>query len=171
MVIVTTCPAPVAVNAHFGAKPNSGMIVGFAGTAKPAGKVTVIVSPSRRLPDPLTVKSTVHVARAFTLNDELFTVTPLTEVAATRVTAVAATAVVSALVLTVGWTAPVVGRLTTPRISKLASLESGSAQVPPLSASVTVATVPTPVTVAEQLMKPDLKSTGAGPAGTVKLAG
>ncbi len=70
------------------------------------------------------------------------------------VTAVALAAVVSALVLTVSVDEPVVLVLVIPAIARVAAAPSPTAQVPPLSASVIVATVPTPETAAEQLLNP-----------------
>ena len=69
-------------------------------------------------------------------------------------TAVALAAVVSALVLTVSVDEPVVPVFVIPAIARDAAVLSPTAQVPPLSASVTVATVPAPETDAEQLLKP-----------------
>src|SRR5437870_120864 len=124
------------------------------GTEKPLEKVTVMVSPARREPPALEVKPAVQLARSLAARDVLSTVTAVGAVAATMVTEVAVAAAVSLLVLRVGATRPVVLPLTMPAIVTELAVLTGRVQVPPLSASVTVATVRLPVTVAEQLRKP-----------------
>ena len=152
-VIVATAPAPVAVAEQF-ENPAPSVIVGVVGTEKPEENVVVIVSPLFSVPVELVLKLTVHVARARATRDVELTVTSVGEVCATIVTAVAFAAVVSALVLIVSVDAPVVLVFVTPAIASDAAVLSPSVHVPPKSASVIVATRPTPETVAEQFVKP-----------------
>src|SRR5713226_421046 len=152
-VIVSVVVAPVPVAEQL-LKPLPRMIVPGLGATKPAVKATVIVSPVRSEPDAELVKLAVQVARAFSASVVELTVAAAGVVAATMVTAVAARAVVSDEVLTVGWTAPRVEPLVTPRICRLAALLIGRTQVPPLSARVIVSVTPAPVPAAEQLLKP-----------------
>src|SRR5438132_299666 len=111
------------------------------GTEKPLEKVTVMVSPARREPPALEVKPAVQLARSLAARDVLSTVTEAGVVAATMVTEVAVAAAVSLLVLRVGATRPVVLPLTMPAIFLHDALPIARVQVPPLLASVTVATV------------------------------
>ena len=82
------------------------------------------------------------------------------------VTAVAFAATASALVFTVSVDEPA-DEFVTPAIISDAAVLGGSTHVPPLFASVIVATAPAPVAVAEQFEKP-APSTMIGVAGTEK---
>ena len=120
-MIVTVCEAPVAVAEQL-LKPFVRMTVGFAGTANTDvafGKTTVIVSPVSSPPDPLGVKPTVQVARAFAASVVEVNVTAVGVVAAPIVGAARTVrAVASALVATVQFAAAgePAAPLVTPRI-------------------------------------------------------
>src|SRR5579872_826201 len=112
---------------------------------------TVIESPpSRAL---VAVKPTVHVERAEPVCGEPLNETAVGADVAVSVTAVAFAATASALVLTVSVERPA-DEFVTPSIVSDAAVLGGSTQVPPLFASVTVATAPAPVAAAEQFEKP-----------------
>src|SRR5438105_3439741 len=131
------------------------MILTPVGGRKPvATKFSVIVSPYWNGPVAVVVKFAVQVARALIESVVELTVTAVGVVAATRVTPVALAAVVSALVLRVGVVRAAVLPLVTPRIWRLAAVEIGSEQTPPLSARVIVSVVVAPLPVAEQFLKP-----------------
>jgi hypothetical protein len=139
-------------------------IVGAVGNEKSAGTATVMTSPLRSAL--VAVKPTVHVERADPVCG-----TPLNDTAegadvAVSVTAVAFAATASALVLTVSVERPA-DVFVTPAIVRDAAVLGGSTQVPPLFASVIVATAPAPVAVAEQFEKAP-PSTMVGVAGTEK---
>lgn len=152
-VIVAIAPAPVAVAEQL-TNPLPSTIVGDDGTEKPAEKVVVIVSPLFKAPDALVVKLAVQRARARATRLVELTLTALTEVCGVIVTEAALAAAESALVLMVSTEPPVVLVFVMPEIATAAAALSGSVHVPPKSASVTVATVPVPETVAEQFVKP-----------------
>ena len=126
-------------------------IVGVVGSEKPVGMPTVIVSPlSRAL---VAVKPTVHVERADPVCGAPLNETAVGADVAVIVTAVAFAATASALVLTVSVDEPA-DEFVTPAIVSDAAVLGGSTQVPPLFASVIVATAPAPVAVAEQFENP-----------------
>ncbi len=152
-VIVATAPAPVAVAEQL-MKPAPSVIAGEGGTEKPDEKVVVIVSPLFSAPVELGVKLTDHLARARATSVVAPTVTAVGDVCAVIVTEPAFAGVASALVLTDSTDAAVVLVFVTPTIATDATALSASVQVPPKSASVTVAIVPAPETVAEQFVKP-----------------
>ena len=112
------------------------------------------------------VNPTVHVERADPVCGEPLNETAVGADVAVSVTAVAFAATASALVLTVS-VEPPGDEFVTPAIVSDAAVLGGSTHVPPLFASVIVATAPAPVAVAEQFEKP-APSTMIGVAGTEK---
>ena len=128
------------------------VIAGVAGSEKPAGRLTAIVSAlSSAL---VAVKPTVQVERALPVCGEPVNDTAVGAAAARIVTGVALAALESLLVLTVSVDEP--GDVfVIPAIVSVAGVVPVSEQVPPLLARVIVATAPAPpVAVAEQFEKP-----------------
>jgi hypothetical protein len=166
-VTVAVVPEAVAVAVQL-VKPLPSVMVGAAGTVKPAGKTIVIVSPAFMAPDELVVKPSVQFALADGACVEPLKLTELTEVAAAIVTldagfAASGSPLVEALNVLAA-SVPAAG-FVRPLMVSDAAVEPGSEHEAPTSVIVTVC--PEAVAVAVQLVKPEL-TTIVGVAGTVK---
>jgi hypothetical protein len=171
-VIVATfvAPDPVAVQP---VKPLVSATVGEAGTVEPLGSRTAIVSPAPSAPLALELKLAVTVLPAPAARVLKLSPTALGLVAAPTTTLEGGLAAsVSVLVLMVK---PVLAKLPAagfviPASRTDAAVLTGSAQVPPPFASVTVIVCAAVEAVAEQLLKPVGRVT-VGAAGSAKPAG
>jgi hypothetical protein len=168
-VTVTVWAAAAAVAEQL-VKPETSVIVGVAGTVKPGLRTAVIVSPFRSAPVELAVNPTVQAVTELAVVRAPVKVTALGGVAAAIVTVEPGlTAAESALVLTLKVFAAYVATVgfVSPTTVKEAAALAATAQVPALSASVTVTVWAAAVAVAEQLVNPAPR-TMVGVAGTVK---
>jgi hypothetical protein len=139
-VTVAVVPDPVAVAVQL-VKPLPSVTVGAAGTVKPAGKATVIVSPAAIAPVELVVKPSVQLALAAGACVDPLKLTELTEVAAEMTTADAGFAEIgSPLVETLNVLAasePAAG-FVSPLMVSVAAVDAGSEHEAPTSVTVTV---------------------------------
>ncbi len=136
-MIVATVPEPVAV-AEQVVNPLTRVMAGVGGTAKPAEKVTVIVSPPASAPVDVAEKLAVQVAFALAASDVLLTVTAVGVPAAASAGVVLA-AVESLLVASVS--AEATAGFVIPAIVKVIPVVPGATkQLPPVSARVIVTT-------------------------------
>jgi hypothetical protein len=146
------------------------VIVGVAGTVKPAGNAMVSVSPAASAPVAEAVKSTVQFALVLAARVDAENAAPVTLVAAAMTTFEAGLAVaVSREVFTVKLVLssdPADG-FVRPTSVRVVAAEFETVHVPALSARVIVAVWPLAVAVAEQFVKPLVRLT-VGVAGTVK---
>jgi hypothetical protein len=169
--LVTVVVAPVQVPEN----PVPKVIVGLAGTVKPAGNTTVTESPAPSAPVELAMKLAVQLAAAPATRDALEKLTPETAVAAAIITlAGLRLAAVSLVVRTLNVVPVYVAAVgfVMPATSKTPLVEDDDRQLRDVGVALMLTVTTEPTAVALETLHPEVKPDDmvtVGDAGTTKF--